>query len=79
MHPNHRAKGLGTLLLEETLRYANSENAKSLTLEVRESNIKAINLYQKFGFVEVGKRPGYYADDRETAIIMERRAPARLL
>ena len=40
------------------------------TLEVRESNQKAIQLYRKCGFVVKGKRPQYYTDTREDALVM---------
>ncbi|PKN10128.1 MAG: ribosomal-protein-alanine N-acetyltransferase [Deltaproteobacteria bacterium HGW-Deltaproteobacteria-7] len=40
------------------------------TLEVRESNHEAINLYRKCGFVVKGKRPHYYTDTHEDALIM---------
>jgi Acetyltransferases len=40
------------------------------TLEVRESNIEAIKLYQKCGFVVEGIRPLYYAETHEDALIM---------
>lgn len=41
-----------------------------ITLEVRESNAPAINLYTKMGFVNVGIRPDFYSDPTENAIIM---------
>ena len=44
---------------------------KTLFLEVRESNMPAINLYQKYGFTQVGKRPKYYRDG-ETALVMKK-------
>ena len=43
---------------------------KFLTLEVRESNSKAISLYEKFGFKSLGKRKNYYQDNGEDALIM---------
>ena len=42
-------------------------------LEVRESNVAAISLYRKLGFEIIMKRPGYYTDTREDALIMGRR------
>ena len=45
-------------------------NAEKVLLEVRESNISAINLYSKCGFKEINRRKNYY--DGEDAIIMER-------
>jgi ribosomal-protein-alanine N-acetyltransferase len=49
-------------------------------LEVRPSNLPAISLYRKTGFREVGRRPGYYDDTREDAIIMSLRLnPTRVV
>ncbi len=66
----HRNKGIGSLLLEGLIKICKEWNSKSMTLEVRESNEEAKNLYKKYGFKEYGIRPGYYADDNEDAIIM---------
>ena len=44
--------------------------AKYITLEVRVSNIPAINLYEKFGFKSLGVRKGYYQNNNEDALIM---------
>ena len=41
-----------------------------ITLEVRDSNTAAQSLYEKLGFVRVGRRKGYYSDNNEDAIIM---------
>ncbi len=46
------------------------EEIKYITLEVRESNTPAINLYEKFGMTSVGIRKNYYQDNNENAIIM---------
>jgi ribosomal-protein-alanine N-acetyltransferase len=45
---------------------------RHMTLEVRESNIPAQNLYNKLGFSSVGKRPCYYTAPAEDAVIMWR-------
>ena len=44
----------------------------SLTLEVRASNYPAISLYEKLGFIQVGRRPGYYRSPREDALILQK-------
>ena len=46
---------------------------QSIFLEVRESNLPAINLYKKFGFIQTGKRKNYYptADGREAALLFK--------
>jgi len=49
---------------------------EQFTLEVRPSNAAGIALYERFGFKAAGKRPGYYHDNREDAVIMWRKSPA---
>lgn len=70
VHPKFQHQGIGTLLVEHFIREAKRKNLIALTLEVRESNIKAQNLYKKFGFVNEGIRKRYYQDTGENAIIM---------
>lgn len=70
IHPIHRSKGIGTILLKELIKQCKSYNCNSLTLEVRESNYVALNLYTKLGFKSVGKRNNYYSDNNEDAVIM---------
>ena len=65
----HR-QGIGELLLIATVDLSRELKAESMTLEVRESNTVAQNLYSKYGFTQVGLRRGYYLDNRENAIIM---------
>ena len=67
-----RHMGIASMLLSaalQELRTAKPE-AKDITLEVRESNIAAIRLYEKFGFNEVGRRRDYYKKPTEDAILM---------
>jgi len=52
-------RGVGALLLDRFIRVAQSRNAGRLHLEVRDGN-HAVNLYKRAGFVEVGRRRGYY-------------------
>lgn len=70
IHPNHRNKGIGTILLKSLIEKCKLYNCNSLTLEVRESNTFALNLYNKLGFKSVGKRKNYYSDNNEDAVIM---------
>jgi ribosomal-protein-alanine N-acetyltransferase len=70
VHPAWRGRGLGELLLVGLLECAIALNATVATLEVRASNVVAQNLYRKYGFVRVGLRKGYYADNNEDAVIM---------
>ena len=70
VHPEQRRLGIAENLLK-TL-YANSiiNGMKVIMLEVRESNVPAINLYRKCGYKEVGRRKGYYTDPKEDALLM---------
>lgn len=65
--PQHRGKGIGERLLRRLLY---SGKPGEVFLEVRESNTKAQALYQRIGFDVVGRRPNYYDDPPETAVIM---------
>ena len=65
-----RGSGIGELLVIAAIEQAMDRQAAVVTLEVRPSNMAAINLYRKYGFKEKGLRKGYYADNREDALIM---------
>ncbi len=64
-----RNQKIGSLLLDALLRLAISLNLKTINLEVRESNIPAIKLYEKYGFEKCGIRKKYY-ENTENAILM---------
>ena len=69
----HQGYGYARLLLQEMLTYAIQNAFVSIMLEVRVSNARAIAVYQRFGFVEIGRRKAYYPVDhasREDAIVM---------
>ncbi|RVU37370.1 ribosomal-protein-alanine N-acetyltransferase [Rheinheimera riviphila] len=70
--PTAQGQGFGRLLLEHFINEADRREAFECWLEVRESNSKAITLYQKAGFHQIGKRPNYYptATGHEDAILM---------
>lgn len=70
VHPDFRRKGIGVLLMNNLLSISKDENLIGLTLEVRNSNLSAQNLYKKFGFVVEGVRRNYYSDNGEDALIM---------
>lgn len=70
VHPAHRGRGLGNRLLHRLICEAKRRSCIKMTLEVRPSNHTAIKLYTKTGFISHGKRPGYYTDTGEDAIIM---------
>ena len=67
----YRKQGVADSLMTEMLQDCKKMELKTLFLEVRESNMPAINLYGKYGFIQVGKRPKYYKDG-ETALVMKK-------
>jgi len=69
-HPDFRRRGIGTKLLSHALRLMMDEGASSSFLEVRESNFSAQEMYRKFGYEVSGRRPRYYKDNNEDAILM---------
>ncbi len=70
--PEHQGKGLGKLLLRHVKTELEHKKIASIFLEVRQSNITALSLYESEGFHEIDVRKGYYptANGRENAIIM---------
>lgn len=70
VHPDWRGRGVGRLLLRCALNLAVASGARLATLEVRHSNLAAIQLYHEFGFNVVGRRPRYYKDNNEDALLM---------
>jgi ribosomal-protein-alanine N-acetyltransferase len=70
VRPDRRQERLGELLLCATVDLARAARASAVTLEVRLSNAVAQNLYEKYGFLKVGRRPRYYSDNHEDALIM---------
>lgn len=70
VHPDHRKQGIGYNLVSDVIDSGVRNGIRNLWLEVRPSNSAARSLYDKFGFREVGRRPKYYRDSNEDAIIM---------
>lgn len=70
VHPDWRRQAIGRQLLLNLVELADSIGARRMTLEVRESNVAAQALYQRFGFEVVGRRKAYYSDDGEDALVM---------
>ncbi|NMH67159.1 ribosomal protein S18-alanine N-acetyltransferase [Shewanella salipaludis] len=73
--PEQQGKGLGRLLLKAVIEQAIQSQAVVILLEVRASNVAAQRLYLSSGFVESGRRKGYYQSDtgHEDAILMDLR------
>jgi ribosomal-protein-alanine N-acetyltransferase len=72
IHPRFQGQGLGQALLWALLTKAHYRQLERATLEVRDSNLAAVSLYNKFGFKEAGRRKRYYKDTGEDALIMWR-------
>ena len=70
VHPDYRRKGLGAAILRSLLRHAKDAKLESVSLEVRVSNTAAIKLYEQAGFVEAGRRKGFYQKPTEDALVM---------
>ena len=70
VHPDYRQRGIAQQLLFAIIDDCYKNKIKYITLEVRESNIAAISLYEKNGFKSIGTRKGYYQDNNENALIM---------
>jgi ribosomal-protein-alanine N-acetyltransferase len=68
--PAWEGRGIGTRLLVELIHQALALGAGQLTLEVRQSNTRAQDLYRRFGFAPAGARKGYYGDNGEDALVM---------
>ena len=70
--PGSHRQGLGRWLLRLALSRGRREGAGTAFLEVRPSNEPAIRLYLAVGFRECGRRPGYYKDPDEDALVLAR-------
>ena len=70
--PDYRRQGIGQALVNALTDYLRHNGVVALLLEVRVSNEQAIALYQKLGFEQVGRRPKYYHNPREDALILRK-------
>lgn len=68
--PKWRGQGLGRVLMEEAEKIARHKKTLRILLEVRPSNYAALSLYESLGYMETGRRRGYYSDNGEDAILM---------
>lgn len=68
--PNWRCRGVASALIDQCVEQALKLGAKSAFLEVRPSNKSAINFYRRQGFRIMGRKPNYYADTREDALVL---------
>lgn len=72
VHPDYRRAGIGKKLIEALVKQLAEQGSHCLTLEVRASNYPAIALYHKLLFAQIGRRPGYYRNPKEDALILRK-------
>ncbi|MBQ3115297.1 MAG: ribosomal protein S18-alanine N-acetyltransferase [Clostridia bacterium] len=70
---SHRRRGIGKKILNELEFCAKEKGMSVLNLEVRETNYKAISLYEKNGFIRDGFRKNYYKSPTENAVLMSKK------
>lgn len=70
--PNYRRQGVAAALIEELVLQLKQNGNHCLTLEVRASNEPAVKLYEKLGFDQIGRRPNYYRNPKEDALILRK-------
>jgi ribosomal-protein-alanine N-acetyltransferase len=70
VHPSHRGTGLGGKLLDAAVAACDAGLCEAVWLEVRVSNAEARRLYGSRGFVEIGRRRGYYRTPVEDALVL---------
>lgn len=70
--PEWRSRGIGRALMTALITQLHSRGITALFLEVRVGNTPAQNLYRSLGFVEVGRRPKYYVNPTEDALILRK-------
>jgi len=70
VHPEYRRHGIAKKLIDYTIDHFSKKGANTVILEVRTSNIAAINLYEKMGFQVLRTRKRYYTDTGEDALVM---------
>ncbi len=71
--PAFQGQGYGVLMLDALALWARSRHAQWLWLEVRVSNTRAMQVYERYGYARVGERKNYYPADhgqREHAVVM---------
>ena len=72
VHPDARGQGIARRLILALVEDLKKQGSHCLTLEVRASNQNAISLYQKLGFLQIGRRPNYYRNPKEDALILRK-------
>jgi ribosomal-protein-alanine N-acetyltransferase len=72
VHPDHRGRGYGALIMEQLEAMCLRDGLRRIILEVGRRNLPARRLYRKCGFSAIGFRKKYYAEVQDDALIMEK-------
>ena len=72
VHPDFRRRGIAEQLVDALIVLLRERESRCLTLEVRASNDAAQALYEKLGFSQIGRRPKYYRNPKEDALILRK-------
>ena len=72
VHPDFRRRGVAEQLVDALIVQLREQQSRCLTLEVRASNDAAQALYEKLGFSQIGRRPKYYRNPKEDALILRK-------
>ena len=74
VHPQYQRQGYGSQMLNHAVKAAKQLGAMMIYLEVRETNTRAISLYQKMNFIQIGTRKDYYPayEGRENGLVYAR-------
>jgi [ribosomal protein S18]-alanine N-acetyltransferase len=72
VHREQRRQGIGGLLLVALIEHLQGNGVRELFLEVRAKNLPAVFMYRRYGFSTVGKRPGYYTEPKDDALLLRR-------
>ena len=71
VRPVWQQQGFARRILQKGLQYLAGQGVSICFLEVRRSNTAARSCYDRAGFTEVGRRPGYYRQPAEEAVVMQ--------
>jgi ribosomal-protein-alanine N-acetyltransferase len=72
VHIDFRRRGIGRMLLQDTLDFSAQHKCEWIYLDVRPSNVAARTLYERFGFVEIFRRKKYYNNPPEDGLVLAR-------